>query len=147
MVDVWRGGEGWQVPMEINDSAVVDYSWALAVASLVVGIVLSMLPRKPSDGVARLLLFAGNLAAVLYVAWSNGALDLTHSALVYVALAAGVPSAHYLYKLTPGQQEAPVDTGAPETVTHGPVAPLSGVDSVAAQKVIQQALSGLPAAG
>ena len=134
--------------MDATNSGVVDYSFALSVASALMGLIISVLPWRLDDRLTRLLLLLANLAAVLYTAQSiNGSLDLQHSAFAYLILAGIIPAGHYAWKLPP-KEAAPVPVGAPETAAIPSMAPVSGVDSVAAQKVIQQALSGVaPAAG
>src|SRR5258707_10520398 len=129
--------------MDATNSGVVDYSFALSVASALMGLIISVLPWRLDDRLTRLLLLLANLAAVLYTAQSiNGSLDLQHSAFAYLILAGIIPAGHYAWKLPPKEAPvAPVPAGAPETAVSAPAAPVSGVDSVAAQKVIQQALS------
>ncbi len=131
--------------MDATNNGVVDYSFALGVASSVMGLLISLLPWKLDDRVTRLLLLLANLAAVLYTAQSiNGTLDLQHSAFAYLILAGIVPAGHYAWKLPPKEAPtAPVVAGAPESVQAAPQAPVSGVDNAAAQQVIQQALSGV----
>src|SRR5258708_4976799 len=130
--------------MDATNSGVVDYSFALSVASALMGLIISVLPWKLDDRVTRLLLLLANLAAVLYTAQSiNGTLDLQHSAFAYLILAGIVPAGHYAWKLPPNEAPtAPVPAGAPETAASAPAAPASGVVSAAARPVIQQALRG-----
>src|SRR5260221_9184346 len=135
------GGGGGKQTMDATNSGVVDYSFALGVASALMGLLISVLPWKIDDRLSRLLLLLANLAAVLYTAQSiNGTLDLEHSAFAYLVLAGIVPVGHYAWKLPP-KEAAPVAAGTPEAAHRAPATVGSGVDSVAAQKGIQQALS------
>src|SRR5258708_32715581 len=78
--------------MDATNSGVVDYSFALSVASALMGLIISVLPWRLDDRLTRLLLLLANLAAGLYTAPSiNGSLDLQHSAFAYLILAGIIP--------------------------------------------------------
>lgn len=109
----------------------VDYGFAITVASAFVGLLVTWAPVKLGDNVVRALLFVAALGAVVYVAWSTGTLDLQHNALVYLALAVGVPGAHVLYKAQGGNTSATSTPGS----QNAPVAPSEGQQTASAVDV------------
>src|SRR5258707_1083653 len=134
--------------MDATNSGVVDYSFALSVASALMGLIISVLPWRLDDRLTRLLLLLANLAAVLYTAQSiNGSLDLQHSAFAYLILAGIIPAGHYSVKLAP-KETGPAAVGGPEAAAPPCLGPLGGGGSRAGQKGAPQPRGrGGPAAG
>ena len=124
-------------------NGVIDYTFALGVASALVGLVMvalahvpSLAPGKPMrDTVTQILLFVFNLAAVLYTAAAAHQLNLGTGLLEYMAIALGPTMGHVLYTINP---PAPAPAPAPTAPSGASVASVTAQ----VQAGVTQALSG-----
>lgn len=126
------------------DQGVLDYSTAMAVATALVGLLVTALPagRKPSDALLRMLLFVANVVALSYVAWALGDLNLRAQILTFAAIALSIPvGGHVLYKA----QANPTPLRPVQSFVGTTAAPPSSLDAQSLVSAIQQAASATTA--
>ena len=91
----------------MNNAQVLDYTGVITLAgALALGLVtliesIHTLPASAHNAILRIAAFVLTLAGVLYLNWSVGSLDLQHSALLYLGVAAGLPALHIAYVASP----------------------------------------------
>lgn len=90
------------------DQTQLDYAGIISLAGTValalVTLIESVRPGLSAtlhNTILRAVTFALTLAGVLYYNWSQNTLDLQHQALLYIAIAAGLPAFHIALKNVP----------------------------------------------
>jgi hypothetical protein len=109
----------------MGTSGVVDYSFALGVASALATLLMVFLSRIPAlavgqsahDMATQALMFALSLLAVGYTAAAANQLDLRHALLEYVWIALGPAALHFAIKYNPPTSPAAASAGAADPAT------------------------------
>lgn len=90
------------------DQTQLDYAGIISLAgTLALALVTLIESVRPNlsatlhNTILRAVTFALTLAGVLYYNWSQNTLDLQHQALLYIAIAAGLPAFHIALKTVP----------------------------------------------